>query len=33
MRDPAFQQLMVAEAVRQCPEQLIRAVNQGRTQP
>ncbi len=32
MRDPSFQQLMVAEAVRQCPEQLIRAVNQGRTQ-
>lgn len=32
MRDPSFQQLMVAETVRQCPEQLIRAVNQGRTQ-
>ena len=32
MRDPSFQQLMVTETVRQCPEQLIRAVNQGQTQ-
>lgn len=32
MRDPSFQQLMVAEATRQCPEQLIRAVNDGRTE-
>ena len=33
MRDPSFQHLMVAETVQQCPVQLIRAVNQGRTQP
>ena len=32
MRDPSFQQLMVAAATRQCPEQLIRAVNEGRTE-
>lgn len=32
MRDPSFRQLMVHEAARQCPEQLIRAVNEGRSQ-
>ena len=29
MQDPAFVQLMTAEAIRQCPEQLIRAYQSG----
>lgn len=32
MQDPAFVRLMTAEAIRQCPEQLIRAYRSGSQQ-